>query len=190
MSEEKTAAQPLVDMKTHILTVASGLVLEKGIKNMSLKDIARTAGISKGTLYYYYSAKEDIIYDIARQNMDRITKEIFQWINQQQDNFQPRQVLLFLFQKILDAEASGRLHLHLLNDAIASNEKLAQQFRQIYADWRSMLAEAFQKVCPQKADQAQAMSSLILAALDGLMIQKICGAEDLPLEAIIGLILP
>lgn len=182
--------QPMVDMRTHILTVSSALILEKGVKNMSLKDIAKTAGISKGTLYYYYSAKEDIIFDIARRNMDQITKEILLWIDQKQGDGQPPQEMIdSLFQKMLNAEASGKLHLHLLNDAVATNEKLAEQFRTLYEDWRRMLNEALTRAYPEKGRQNEAMSWLILAIMDGLMIQKICGPQDPPLQDILGLIL-
>ena len=184
-----SAEQPMVDMKTHILTVASKLILEKGIKNMSLKDIAKTAGISKGTLYYYYSAKEDIIYDIARRNMDQITQEILSWIQQKNGGLPLEEQLYALFQKMLSAEASGKLHLHLLNDAVAANDKLAEQFRTLYEDWRRMLTEALEKAYPETGSQTNAKACLILAIMDGLMIQKICGAQDLPLREIIGLLL-
>jgi AcrR family transcriptional regulator len=36
----------------HILEVAGRLLVEKGVRDTSLSDIAREAGISKGTLYY------------------------------------------------------------------------------------------------------------------------------------------
>ena len=182
------AERPMIDMKTHILTVASGLILEKGIKDMSLKDIAKTAGISKGTLYYYYSAKEDIIYDIAERNMRQITDEILAWIKEDSET-EPEAILRSLFQKVLAADTRGRLHLYLLNNAFTSNEKLAENFRQLYVEWRSMLSDNLMKILPGEKEKADALSYLILAAIDGLMIQKMCGADEIPVSEIISLML-
>ena len=182
------AERPMVDMKTHILTVASGLILEKGIKDMSLKDIAKTAGISKGTLYYYYSAKEDIIYDIAERNMRQITDEILAWIKEDSET-EPDAILRSLFQKVLAADTRGRLHLYLLNNALTSNEKLAENFRKLYVEWRAMLSDNLVKILPGEKEKADALSYLILATIDGLMIQKMCGASEIPVSEIIRLML-
>ena len=194
MSRKETAEapediqQPMVDMKSHILTVASGIILEKGLKNTSLKDIAKTAGISKGTLHYYYSAKEDLIYDIAERNMREITDELLSWIDRRDSAADLETVLCSLFQKILEAETRERLHLYLLNDAVTSDEALAQKFQKLYADWRAILRDALKKVLPEEG-KAETLSYLILAALDGLMIQKMCGAEEIPVSGIIHQIL-
>ena len=182
------AERPMVDMKAHILTVASGLILEKGIKDMSLKDIAKTAGISKGTLYYYYSAKEDIIYDIAERNMRQITDEILAWIKEDSET-EPDAILRSLFQKVLAADTRGRLHLYLLNNALTSNEKLAENFCKLYVEWRAMLSDNLVKILPGEKEKADALSYLILAAIDGLMIQKMCGASEIPVSEIISLML-
>ena len=186
---EEIQDRPLVDMKTHILTVASGIILEKGVKNTSLKDIAKTAGISKGTLYYYYSAKEDIIYDIAARNMRQVTDEIRSWLEHKDSATRPNAILAALFEKILKEEDRGRLHLYLLNDAATSNEKLAERFQTLYRDWLQMLKEVLDQLFPEDSAKADALSHLILAAMDGLMIQKICGVQQIPVQALIDLFL-
>ncbi|NLV22830.1 MAG: TetR family transcriptional regulator, partial [Syntrophomonadaceae bacterium] len=45
-----------------IIDVATALVKERGVKGTSLADIASAAGISKGTLFYHFAAKDDLIY--------------------------------------------------------------------------------------------------------------------------------
>jgi AcrR family transcriptional regulator len=46
--------------KARIIDAASRLVVERGMEDVSLTAIARAAGISKGTLYYYYATKESL----------------------------------------------------------------------------------------------------------------------------------
>jgi len=40
------------------------LLLEHGIKNITISQIAKSAGIGKGTIYEYFSNKEDIVFEI------------------------------------------------------------------------------------------------------------------------------
>ena len=49
------------DNKAKILKSAIRLIGENGVEGTSLSDIAKDVGISKGTLYYYYSTKSDIV---------------------------------------------------------------------------------------------------------------------------------
>lgn len=182
-------SRPVVDMKVHILTVASDLISELGIKETSLKKISQEAGISKGTLYYYYSAKEDIIYDIADRNLNQITDELIAWVDNVDDNVLVETILKTLFEKILEAETRAKLHLYLLNDAITDNKSLAEKFEKRYNDWRGTLISGLNKVLPKKIGDNVALSYLILALLDGLIIQRMFGTKDIPLYEIIDIII-
>lgn len=175
-------------MRLHILTVASSLISELGIKETSLKKISQEAGISKGTLYYYYSAKEDIIYDIADRNLKQITDELIAWVDNVNANVFAETILKTLFKKILEAETRGRLHLYLLNDAVLSNDSLAEKFEKQYNDWRETLIFGLNKVLSKNGDNI-ALSYLILALLDGLVIQKMFGVKDIPVDDIVDLII-
>ncbi|WAJ44340.1 TetR/AcrR family transcriptional regulator [Mycobacterium sp. Aquia_216] len=50
--------------RVEILRVATRLFLEKGYEATSLQDIADEVGLLKGSLYYYISEKEDLLYAI------------------------------------------------------------------------------------------------------------------------------
>ena len=185
----KHSAEQTNDMRLHILTIASGLVMEKGVKETSLKDIAKAAGISKGTLYYYYSAKEDIIYDIADRNMSLIADELLAWIDNVNLSLPPEEILKEVFETVLEAETRGKLHLYLLNDAKTTNGSLAEKFQERYRAWRETLEHGFDKVLPQNKDSNAFLAYLVLAAMDGLIIQKMFGADEIPVEEIVKLIL-
>ena len=180
------AEKILVDMKTHILTVATSLMTEKGIKQTSLNDIAKKAGISKGTLYYYSSAKEDIIYDIADRNLTQITNEMMDILNNAA-NISLKDVLLTLYNKVLEAETRGKLHLYLLNE-VSTNEKLADKFKIRYSEWRESIQEGISKFNPNTGKN-KILSLLILSSLDGLIVQKLCGYDAIPVNEIVDFII-
>ena len=66
------------NMKENILNVSTKLMAKNGIKNTSLADIAKEVGISKGTLYYHYASKDDIICDMANMHLNVITNALIE----------------------------------------------------------------------------------------------------------------
>jgi len=53
------------DRRREILAVAAKLFRERGYYSTSLDDIMGVIGISKPAVYYYFKAKEDILYEIC-----------------------------------------------------------------------------------------------------------------------------
>lgn len=190
MGKEKEVKQqrPLIDMKSHILNVAGSLMTKKGVKNTSLKDISKVAGISKGTLYYYYSAKDDIIYDIAEENLSKITDEMLMLANEIDEQTSLNEIMVKLFKKVVNDEKRGLLHLYLLNEAVTFNLDLALKFKKQYELWQETIVSVLDKVNKNKCENI-IFGKLILAVLDGFIIQKMCGAEEIPYDEVVGLIL-
>lgn len=46
--------------KQHILNVALGLFAGKGFENTSIQEICKAAGVSVGSMYFYFTGKDDI----------------------------------------------------------------------------------------------------------------------------------
>ena len=49
--------------KQNIYATARILIAEKGFDNVTIEEICRTTGISKGLFYHYYKSKDDIIIE-------------------------------------------------------------------------------------------------------------------------------
>lgn len=183
MSKEDTEGQ-LTSARQSILDAASKLIAQKGVKNTSLADISKEVGISKGTLYYYYSNKNDIIYDIADIHLKQITEELLSWIDNIEQNIAPEEILRVVFERISTAETRGKLHLYLVSDAVTSNEPLKQRFREKYKEWRIALEDGLRKVLKNRTADYSVLSYIILAALDGFTIQWRLGVEKIPIDGI------
>src|SRR4051794_33899303 len=52
---------------TEIVEAALGCFAERGFAATRLDDIARRAGVTKGTLYLYFSSKEELFKAVVRQ---------------------------------------------------------------------------------------------------------------------------
>lgn len=176
------------DMKSQILILASRLISDLGIEETTLRKIAEAAGISKGTLYYYYPAKQDLIYELAENNLEKITEDLILLVEDSEEVIDAKEILQALFNNIINAETRGKLHLYLLSDAITNNQSLAKKFESRYQSWRETIRISLEKVLKNQGKDYRALSYLILALLDGLIIQRMFGAEEIPVDQIVELL--
>ncbi len=58
-----------------LLQAALQLFVEKGFAATRIDEVARLAGVSKGTLYLYYPSKEDLFKAVVRQNLSSLIEE-------------------------------------------------------------------------------------------------------------------
>jgi TetR/AcrR family transcriptional regulator, transcriptional repressor for nem operon len=52
------------DAKAHIMMVSLRLFLQKNFKEVTMKEIVRETGLSKGAFYHYFESKEQLFYEI------------------------------------------------------------------------------------------------------------------------------
>ncbi|MBC2712239.1 MAG: TetR/AcrR family transcriptional regulator [Desulfosarcina sp.] len=62
--------------KKQILDAARKLLLKKGIQSTSINQIARTAELGVGTIYFYYQSKEEIFYSLQEEGLDILYRDI------------------------------------------------------------------------------------------------------------------
>ena len=171
-----------------ILQTASGLMMEQGINNTSLNDIAREAGISKGTLHYYYPSKDELIYDIAQQHFTVVKSSVLKWIENVRGQTSFAEILKVVLGSFLEAETRNKLHLYLLQEAVVNNEHIRQRFQESYQEWRTIIKEELDlqaEVLQFNESEARALSFIIVAIIDGLLIQRIVGGDNIPLDDIV-----
>ncbi|MFQ3620474.1 MAG: TetR/AcrR family transcriptional regulator [Spirochaetales bacterium] len=168
--------------RERILQTAAKLMKERGVHNLSLSEIAKAVKISKGTLYYYYPSKHNLVFDIAEQSMNHMTQKIFQWVEKSKEEVPPDEILKVVFDTIIRAKSRGQVHFYLILEAL-NDESLRTRFCQEYENWKEMILNGLNRILPQgKANPL--LSQLILAAVYGFLLQALLGMEKPPLEQI------
>ena len=153
----------------------------KGASQTSLSDIARAVGISKGTLYYYYPSKSELIFDITDRHMRQVTRDLLNWISHTREELPPQRILQVVYSSLLKVEKRGVLHLYLIQEAVSYNPSLQQRFLEIYREWQQMLLEGLTEILGPQEDN-EILAELILASLDGVIIQSVLGRKKIPIE--------
>ena len=167
--------------RQRIVNAATKLIMLKGASQTSLSDIAREVGISKGTLYYYYPSKSELIFDITDRHMRQVTRDLLNWISHTREELPPQRILQVVYSSLLKVEKRGVLHLYLIQEAVSYNSSLQQRFQEIYREWQQMLLEGLTEILGPQEDN-EILAELILASLDGVIIQSVLGRKQIPIE--------
>lgn len=62
--------------KKDILAAAAKIFGEKGLDNSSLDEVAAEAGVAKGTIFYYFSGKEELFSSLIEEGIDILSGQI------------------------------------------------------------------------------------------------------------------
>jgi len=162
--------------KAGIVDAAARLLVEKGLEELSLTAIARAAGISKGTLYYYYATKEALVFDIAKKHVGDITDFLFDLMDTGEGKAQPEELIYWLLYKHKRNPIRMRLHLNLVYQAMRGNEDLRERYRETYAYWHARAREALLRLFPDHDDHST-LAHMLITTIDGLNVQTMLGLE-------------
>src|SRR5574344_308022 len=170
--------------KEKILDAAAELISENGVTSTSLANICKKINISKGTLYYYYKTKEEIIFDIADIQLTKITDDIMSWLDNMKEDLSIEEILTRIFEKVLSAETRGKSYIYLISDAVTKSETFREKFKKKYQNSINIFEEGLKKELKNKNVDYEILSQILVSMLDGFILQHLVGVENIPFENI------
>ncbi|MCD6397887.1 MAG: TetR/AcrR family transcriptional regulator [Spirochaetaceae bacterium] len=173
-----------VDNKQRIIDTATKLFIKQGAHNTSLADIAKELGISKGTLYYYYSSKSDLIFDVTDIYMKKLSSKLLKWINGHDNHKQPAEIISVVFKTMFKTTSRGKLHIYLIYEAITHNEVLKKRIKKAYTKWQEMLEEGLGNILQDKKDPA-IIAEIILTMITGGVVHSALGIKMSPMNEVL-----
>ncbi|BCS94839.1 TetR family transcriptional regulator [Desulfoluna limicola] len=171
------------DSKDRIIASAQQCFSEKSVDKTTLSDVAKRAGISKGTLYYYYPTKNDLIFDIAGIHMAQITEKVFAMMETGDEHPTWKDVLGILFERLLGSKTRSRLHLYLINESLAGSPALRERLESTYTHWFQLVEDAYLHMAGGRPFP-DGLPQLLVALLDGLVIQSVACEKELDYETL------
>ncbi len=118
-----------------ILDAATRVFAEKGFFGATLDEVAQEAEFSKGTLYLYFSSKDDLLYNVISSKTSRLTK---------------------IFHDTLIMKSSFKQELGELLKKLAEMAFAEKDFFSIFI---TQQAEFFKSLSPEKAQEICAVHS-------------------------------
>ncbi len=176
--------------RKHILRSAMRVFAEKGVANTKMTDIAQAAGIGKGTIYEYFSSREEL-FQSAFEYLLRKIKAMM--VSQIDESLGPEDRLLQGFLAYLDV-ATMRIEdfVEILLDFWAysirnknNGDNLALDIRTRYQELRDLTIPLLEEGIQSglfKPHDTYLIASAIIAAGDGLMLQWMADRKNFNLR--------
>lgn len=171
------AAPRKENIRQKILDETKELLKSQSLADISLAEIADAAGISKGTLYYYYKNKNELFFDITDQYLDEQWKDFISWTENKDKDTSLNRLVKYVVERNI---ASAGLRLHLLSEAQMGDEVLRQKLVGWYEDFQNLIS---QKIGERTQIPADFLTWLILLLSDGIIVQEVLKNEGFDREA-------
>lgn len=161
------------DKKGKILICVEDMIAERGVNSFSLGDIAKKMKISKGTLYYYYQAKDDIILDIIEKHINELEGDYSSWlIRHKNDTISKQRFLEVIFYKGVKLFNRAKLHIYIINECLRDNPTLKEKYNTLWNEWKKRLEQGISQVFPDIEDK-KTFSYILMLIIDGLTIREV-----------------
>lgn len=162
------------NVKELIIETTEELLKTKKLSDISLSEIAQCAGISKGTLYYHYKTKNDILFDITDKYLDQQLNDLLEWTRDASKDTSVHRLVKYVLER--DISTAG-MRLHFFYDAMLGNEKIREKLLNRYSEFAQVIAEKIK----ERTDRIPAdyCAWLVLLLSDGLFIHQTLGNTQL-----------
>lgn len=151
-------------------------LVEQGFVNLSVKDIARRAGVSTGVLYHYFANKDDILIQALAMAFFDADMALRQSVGQAGEG-EPR-LRTYMHEAAVMGQDHPRATQALLNalGQAGYSGAVTGRLARLFADFRGYARELILKALPPGSDspppdRVDAMAALIVAVGIGLACQ-------------------
>lgn len=166
------------EAKNRILECAARLFADNGVHSTSLADISQAAQVSKGTLYYHYSTKDKLIFEVCDLHMNHMKSKTYAWLESVREDSSAEAVLNELLDILTDDIFHVKLHIALCSEASLDNEQLQALIKERYFEMGLIIDLAAIRL-NTSLHKMPNMKEMFFMALDGLMLHSLMGLNGI-----------
>jgi len=182
-----TVPRPSVEAerKAQILRATCAVIADAGIHDLRLTDVARRAGVSSGTIHYYFDSKQALLHAAFEHNFRHSLERRAVVLS---GGGNPLDLLARLVESYapLDAEsvAAWRVWAELWVHGLRQPE-LQELNESIYGEWRrtvvGLVRDAQDRGLLRGGDPVL-VANIVVAMIDGLAIQVLLGSRNMTVD--------
>lgn len=173
------AAPRKENIKEVILNATCALLETQALADISLAQIAETAGVSKGTLYYHYKTKGEIFFDITDRYLNEQMEDFVRWTENKEKDTSIQRLVKYVVER---NTSSAGLRMHLFYEAQLGDTALQSKLQERYSAFHQSIS---QKIAERTDFPAHFLTWLILLASDGIIVQEAIKNESFDTNAFI-----
>ncbi len=165
--------QNTAEKRERILSAAESCLREGGLNRLNIRDVAKKAGVSLGSVHYYFSVKEQILMEVFKQFVNRVSKVIRTRIK----GANPREVIIDFvdgfFTELMKDAGTCYIFIDLWGHVTKYEDlqNLLNRYYQKTLDWLTDLIEKGNQQGFFVVDNPEFAAAHVIAIIDGLKVQ-------------------
>lgn len=133
------------ERREEIISTAKKLFYTKGYDSCTVNDILREISIAKGTFYYYFKSKEEVMDAIVAQNRDKIMDRVNGIKMNEELSPEDKLLSVFMAMNISEEEEQGIEELHKPGNALLHQKVLNQMVTSLAPILAEVISEGIEK---------------------------------------------
>jgi len=174
-----------VERRKQILDAACTVIAKNGLQDLRLLEVAAVAGVSSGTIHYYFDTKKELINAAFEYNF-RHSLERRKWMRD--EPLEPLELLGKIVDSYLPTRGvslrAWRVWANLWAEGIR-DPALRKINEELYDQWRELVRNAIaaaQRAGTAREGDPELLSNMLIGMLDGLAMQVLLRAKAMPLD--------
>jgi TetR/AcrR family transcriptional regulator, fatty acid metabolism regulator protein len=162
------------ERKEQIVKATVECITRHGYHNFSMQDVARTAGVSKGIIHYYFLNKDELMVSVLDKVASDIESILAEKMQQSQDPWRKMEIFI----DVCFAIVKNTKEYYQVNMDFWTQINQKSEIRTIIAQHYSKFREAAARVIREGCDKGAfkkvdpiAFASYMIAVIDGLSLQ-------------------
>jgi AcrR family transcriptional regulator len=184
-------ARPSVEAerREQILSAACEVIADRGMQSLRLSDVAKKAGVSSGTVHYYFDTKRDVINAAFELNYERsIEGRRAMLAGDQTDSLATLRALAHSNLPVTEASIRAwRVWAELWAEGMR-DETLQEINARLYGQWRDLVRDLVahgQERGQIIEGDADVFADVLVSMIDGMSIQNLMHSPEMPLDRMI-----
>ena len=160
-----------VDTKAKIIDAAYNVLADIGHEKASMKEIAKKAGVAQGLINYYFPSKEDLLFELFQTETTRYCDAMKKIDDIPLSQSFIRDALKVPMDMVKSSPEWHRLRFELFAIGLRS-ERGRQEIAKCIQAGREQAIQSMSKLSLGNVINEAAISSILIAVLDGLALQQ------------------
>jgi AcrR family transcriptional regulator len=176
-----------VERRRQILTAACEVIATVGVPELRLNDVATLAGVSSGTVHYYFESKRAVLAAAFEFNLTESLQRREALLASDKSSID---LLLDLVDSYLPkdepTDRAWKVWLALWAEA-ARDPVLREVNDRLYDQWRGLVADVVKSAQAEgsiRPGRPKVLANMLIGMLDGLAVQLVIGSEDVDLATV------
>jgi len=173
------------DTRRLLLDAAAQLISERGYRGAAVNDLIARAGLSKGAFYWHFKRKDDLLFALLDERLDRPIRELVEMLQSApaDDDMAPQANQLFT--QLLEHDPETLVLEHEYRSLALREPELRRRYLKRQASLRGALARGLEARArhlgaPPFSTPFSEIATAYLSLTQGLAIERLIDPESVP----------